>query len=61
MHSPSSTLTGPQKRHARTASLPATALHPRFTPGLRTVSFTSSFQAACAHLLTCEDQKYGAE
>lgn len=52
-------LTTTQKRHGHTAFLPATASHPRSTPGLRTVSFTNSFQAVCAHLLTCDDQMYG--
>jgi hypothetical protein len=35
------------------------ALRPPSTLGLRTVSFTSSLRAVCAHLLTCADQKYG--
>jgi len=52
-------LTIVQRNLGPTLSLRATALHPPSTPDLRTVSFTSTLQVVCAHLLTCVDQKYG--
>jgi hypothetical protein len=52
-------LTLAQRRHDHTRFSPVTASHLPSTPGLRTVSFTSTLQALCAHLPTCVDQRFG--
>jgi hypothetical protein len=52
-------LTLPQRRLDRTPFWPAMASHLRYMPGLRTVSFTSTLRALCAHLPTYVDQKFG--
>jgi hypothetical protein len=52
-------LTPAQKRLDHTVFWPATASHRPYTLGLRTVSFTSSLRARCAHLPTCVDLKFG--
>jgi hypothetical protein len=48
-----------QRKHDRTACSPVTASRLRSTPGLRTVSYTNTYQAACARLRTCVGQRCG--
>jgi hypothetical protein len=50
-----------QRRLDHTVFWPATASPPLYTLGLRTVFFTSTLQALCAHLPTCVDQRFGEE
>lgn len=49
----------PQRRLGRTRFSRATASHPLSTPGLKMVSYTSTFKAACVRPPICVGLRYG--